>query len=252
MQTSLNTYAAARWDDEGQPELLSRAADTIAAVNAQAISANGSVVAGGAVNTTNGKSVAFRWTSRGGVTALPNPTTGFFAIDGATASGISGDGRVIVGYGQNVAGEEEAIFWVEGQPYRVSDVAHTAGVLPPSWEPFRAHATDYFGNTICGYGRATSGKLEAFVLILDATPPAPPVVAPAVRPFYTRSNGTFAIRYPALPGLRYRVRGESDLGSLAPLTPWSVGLGIEHEFLATPAVTGGASAFFLQVEAAAP
>ena len=143
--------------------------------------------------------MAFKWTAAGGIVALPNPTTGFYAIDGAAANKVSGDGRVIVGYGVNVAGDEEAIFWVDGLPFRVSDVAYAAGVLPPSWEPFRAYGVDYFGNSICGYGRSTSGGIEAYVLILDATPAPPPLVAPTIRPSFDRGNGTLSIRYPTVP-----------------------------------------------------
>lgn len=209
------------------------------------------MVVGSGVNTVTGKGVGFKWTTAGGVVGLPNPTTGYYAIDGATATKISGDGRVIVGYGVNVAGSDEAIFWVDGHPYRVSDVAYAAGVLPPSWEPFRTYGVDYFGNTICGYGRATSGKLEAYALTIDATPAPLPLVAPVIRPSFTPGTG-LSIRYSTVPGLRYRMHGGSNLQSLAPLGNWSAGLGIEEEFVANPAVTGGSNKFFLRLEVALP
>jgi hypothetical protein len=134
---------------------------------------------------------------------------------------------------------------VDAQPYRVSDVANAAGVLPPSWEPYRAYGVDYFGNTICGYGRATSGKLEAFVLVLDATPAPPPLVAPVTRPSFTATNSTFSIRYPTVPGLRYRVHGGTNVQLMLPLSNWSAGLGIEHEY---SRATGGAKSYFLRLE----
>ena len=175
--------------------------------------------------------------------ALANPTTGYYAIEGATASSISGDGRVIVGYGQNVAGNEEAIFWVDGRPYRIPDVV----VLPQDWEPFRATGADHFGNTIVGWGRGTSGAFEAYALILDATPAPPPPVAPTLR--YSFASGTgLTVRYPTVPGRRYRMHGGTDLASLPALGTWTNGLGIDHEFVATPAMTGGASRFFLRLE----
>ena len=248
VQTSLNTQAAARWDNGGTPVLFSQAGNTIQAVSANGISPDGSVVVGSAVNTFTGKGVAFKWTAAGGVVALPNPTTGYYAIDGAAAIKVSGNGRVIVGYGVNVAGDDEAIFWVDGQPYRVADVAYAAGVLPPSWEPLRAYGVDYFGNSICGYGRATSGRIEAYALILDATPAPPPLVAPTIRASFNRSNGTLSIRYLTLPGLSYRIHGGSSVPNLAPLGGWSGGLGFEQEYSAGPAVTGGASSFFLSLE----
>ena len=244
----LGAYAAARWDDGGNPALFSQGGDAIQAVTANAILPDGSVVVGSAVNTATGKGVAFKWTSPTGVVALPNPTTGYYAIDGATALNVSGDGRVIVGYGQNVAGDEEAIFWVDGQPYRVSDVAYAAGVLPPSWQPFRATGVDYFGNTIVGWGRGTSGAFEAYALTLDATPTPPPLVAPILRPTFNAAASTLSFRYQTLPGLRYRVHGGTNVLSLAPLGSWSAGLGVEQEYSAGPAVTGGAASFFLSLE----
>jgi uncharacterized membrane protein len=241
---SLGAYAAARWDDGGNPVLFSQGGDTIQAVTANAISPDGSIVVGSAVNTVTGKGVAFKWTSPGGVVALPNPTTGYYAIDGASALKVSGDGRVIVGYGQNVAGDEEAIFWVDGQPCRVPDVV----VLPEYWEPFRATGVDYFGNTMVGWGRGPSGAFEAYALTIDATPAPPPLVAPTIRASFNRGNGTLSIRYQTVPGLRYRIRGGSIVSPLEPLGPWSAGLGIEQEFSADSSITGGAASFFFSLE----
>src|SRR5262249_5579374 len=155
------------------------------AVAANAISPDGSVVVGSAANTVTGKGVAFKWTAATGVVALPNPTTGFYAIDGAAALGVSGDGSVIVGYGDNAHGDQEAIFWVNGQPYRIPDVV----ILPQDWEPFRATGADYFGNTILGWGRGVSGGFEPYALILDATPAPPPLVAPILKYSYTAGTG---------------------------------------------------------------
>jgi uncharacterized membrane protein len=240
---ALGAYAAARWDEAGTPLLFSRPGDATQAVAANAISPNGSIVVGSGVDTSTGKGVAFKWTTANGVVALPNPTTGRYAIDGATALGISGDGRVIVGYGMNVAGDQEAIFWVDGQPYRVSDV-----LLPPLWEPFRATAADYFGNTIVGWGRGPSGGFEPYVLTIGATPTPPPLVAPTGR--YSFTSQGLSMRYQTVPGLRYRVHGGSNLAALAPLTVWTDGIGAEQEFVVTPAVSGGSSSFFLKLEVA--
>jgi hypothetical protein len=88
-------------------------------------------------------------------------------------------------------------------------------------------------------------------LILDATPAPPPVVAPTIRSTLDVGNGTMSVRYPTTPGLRYRVHGGSNLTSLAPVGNWSDGTGIEQEFVATSALTGGASSYFLRVEMAA-
>ncbi len=245
VQTGLSTQAAAYWDDGGAPELFSNAGDAIIAVTATAINPDGTVVVGAGVHAVSGASVAFKWTPARGTIALPNPTTGFYAISGATAVRVSGNGRVIVGWGLNVAGDPEAIFWVDEQPYLVSSVADAAGVLPSQWEPHKAYGVDYSGNSICGYGKATSGRIEAFALIIDATPTPPPVVAPPVTASFNHTTGAFTIRYPTVLGLSYRVRGGNSPAALTPIGDWMPGSGIQQEF--TPA-TGGASEYFLQVE----
>jgi hypothetical protein len=148
-----------------------------------------------------------------------------------------------VGYGENVAGNQEAIFWVNGQPYRVPDVV----ILPGSWEPFSAYGVDYFGNTIVGYGRGDTGGFEAYALVLDATPSPPPLTAPVLRYSFTPGTG-LSVRYSAVPGLRYRMHGGTNIVSLSAIGNWTNGLGIDQEFIATPAVTGGASRYFLRLE----
>ncbi len=248
--TGLSTQAAARWDNGGAPVPFSKEGDTIQAVSANALTPDGSIVVGSAVNNITGKGVAFKWTAATGVVALPNPTTGGrYAIDVAAAMGVSGNGRVIVGYGENVAGDDEAIVWMDEQPYRVAAIANSAGVLPSLWETFRAYGADYFGNLICGYGRATSGKLEAFLLVLDASPAPPALVPPSLRFAFTPAQG-LSVRYQTVPGLRYRIHGGNDVQALAPLSDWNPGFGIDQEFLATPALTGSARNFFLRLEVA--
>lgn len=71
-----------------------------------------------------------------------------------------------------------------------------------------------------------------------------------LRTAFNAGKRTLSIRYPTVSGLRYRVQGGSSLGSLAPLGDWIAGFGIEQEFVATPAVTGGANNFFLRLEVA--
>jgi len=154
-----------------------------------------------------------------------------------------------VGYGENVLGDDEAIFWVDGQPFRVSDIAFAAGVLPPSWAPQRAYGVDYTGNSISGFGRATSGKLEAYLLVIDTTPAPPPVVAPSVDFAYDRTGNSLKVHYQTAPGAEYRILGGSNLQSLAPLGGWQAGTGGPVEFVAGPATTGGAPSYFLRVEA---
>ena len=66
------------------------------ACRASAISADGSVVVGGCDGTATQPPEAFRWTQSGGMVAL-NRTPAFRNVSSSTATGVSGDGSVIVG-----------------------------------------------------------------------------------------------------------------------------------------------------------
>jgi probable HAF family extracellular repeat protein len=85
---------------------------------AQAVSADGSVVAGYAnTNYPNASQRAFRWTATGGMQDLdsnPNDTAG------ADAYGISADGSVIVGAysGPGECGQGCAFSWPDGTPFQ--------------------------------------------------------------------------------------------------------------------------------------
>jgi uncharacterized membrane protein len=249
-QASLTQQAAVLWDNGGAPELLHKLGGSVLGVSAQAITPDASVVVGFAYNTTTGKNTAFKWTVEGGIVALPDPTTGTHALTYTTAVRVSANGRVIVGFGENVLGREEAIFWVDEQPFRVSDIAFAAGALPPSWEPFRAYGVDATGNSICGYGQATSGKIEAYVLVIDASyvpPQPPPPPLPIIKSAFT--EGSLSIRFVGVTGIDYRIRGGKNLKTWTTLEDWKEGTGQEVVFATIPDLSD--SEYFIQVEARA-
>lgn len=249
-QASLTQQAAVMWTHGGAPVVLHKTGDTVLGLSALSISPDGSVVAGFAYNAGTGKNTAFKWTESGGMVALSPPTTGTHALTYTTAVRVSANGRVIVGYGENVLGNEEAVFWVDEQPFRVSDIAFAAGALPASWEPFRAYGVDATGNSISGYGRATSGKIEAYVLVLDASyipPQPPPPPLPIIKSAFI--EGSLSIRFVGVPGIDYRIRGGKNLKTWNTLDDWKEGTGQEVLFATIPDLSD--SGYFIQVEARA-
>jgi probable HAF family extracellular repeat protein len=69
------------------------------------VSADGSVVVGGAENAA-GKDRAFRWTAARGMEDL-----GTLGGSGSVAFGVSADGSVVVGWARNAAGQAHAFRW---------------------------------------------------------------------------------------------------------------------------------------------
>jgi len=86
---------------------------------ANGVSADGSVVVGNSHSASSGIGEAFRWTSGGGMVSLRDLLVnhGVSNLTGCklvAATGISADGRTIVGYGTNPDGNTEA--WIATVP----------------------------------------------------------------------------------------------------------------------------------------
>lgn len=145
-KTTPGQYEAFRWAEGPLGfEILNMPAKTVSS-EAKGISADGKVIAGTFRGTDNSSIKAFRWKD-GNTADLGNPSTsGYFM--GVNA--ISGDGNVIVGYGQTgTAGKKgefgvwDAFRWTDGASFTF---------LPtmPGFEQHVANAASYDGSVIVG------------------------------------------------------------------------------------------------------
>lgn len=137
-------YEAFRWQASGLT-LLPMPGDTVSS-QAYGISADGSVIAGTLRGDAPTSLQAFRWKD-GTTTALGNPSTKPYYVMGV--GGISGDGNVIVGYGQtgtignNQLAIQDAFRWAEGTGFQF--LPKMAG-----FEQIVANAANFDGSVIVG------------------------------------------------------------------------------------------------------
>ena len=83
--------------------------------SASGVSADGSVVVGGSTYSVYGYTQAFRWTSDGGMVGLGYPPGEPLVEPFSTATGVSGDGLVVVGAGSfDYRYSDEAFRWTSG------------------------------------------------------------------------------------------------------------------------------------------
>lgn len=244
-------YRAALWIDGANPVLLTSTDPNIIPIDAFDMTPDGSVVVGRAYKSSANIDVAYRWTAQTGAVALGMPHEGgYYTMHTATAYRISRNGHVIVGYGNNSAGTDEAIYWddrelnpVDGGP-GTHRVAAVAGIPTPL--QLYAYAVDYFGNTIVGYGFDNTA-LEGYAFVIDVNLPPPTLAAPGTHYFFDPATHKLTIRYQTVPGLKYRVLGGSNVAALGALSAFSSGLGEEREY----SVTNPGSRYFLRVEVSA-
>jgi probable HAF family extracellular repeat protein len=116
---------------------------------ASGVSADGSVVVGGAYNAA-GQLRAFRWTASGGMQNL-----GTLGGNWSAANGVSADGAVVVGYARNAAGQERAFRWT------ASGGMQDLGTLP-RYDRSYAYAVSADGAVVVGYARNAAGQERAF------------------------------------------------------------------------------------------
>jgi probable HAF family extracellular repeat protein len=125
---------------------------------ANAVSADGSVVVGAAYNAA-GQWRAFRWTAARGMRDL-----GTLGGDGSEALGVSADGSVVVGWAENAEGYQRAFRWTAARGMEDLNTTY-AHLLTDGSELLRAHAISPDGRYIVGLGyNAATGREEAFLL----------------------------------------------------------------------------------------
>lgn len=125
---------------------------------ALAVSEDGLVVVG----YVNDK--AFRWTQQSGMVEISEPSSG---ISSSVASGVSGDGQRIVGWGTTSDGDA-AFLWDAEQGMRRLDVVLSSDFVAEftGWKLTHATAISGDGRTIVGYGTNPSGQTEGWFLEL--------------------------------------------------------------------------------------
>ena len=130
---------------------------------ANGVSADGSVVVGGAENAA-GYWRAFRWTASGGMQDL-----GTLGGNHSRASGVSADGAVVVGWAINAAGLGRAFRWTASGGMEDLNTTYYACLLTDGSVLGAASAISPDGRYIVGGGyNAATGRWEAFLLDTQA------------------------------------------------------------------------------------
>jgi probable HAF family extracellular repeat protein len=115
---------------------------------AYGVSADGSVVVGGADNAA-GQTRAFRWTAAGGMQDL-----GTLGGRRSEAYGVSADGSVVVGVADNAAGQERAFRWTAARGMQ------DLGTLGGNWS--EAYGVSADGSVVVGVAENAPWQGRAF------------------------------------------------------------------------------------------
>ncbi len=150
------------WRADGSATVLGKLPGDAEAI-ASAASRDGSVVVGSSKDNM-GNYHAFRWAMETGMVALGRDGDGFL---GSFATSISGDGRMVVGWGTTAAGDV-ALIWDADHGLRQLTAALLADyrLQIEGWKLIRATAISGDGRTIAGSGTNPQGQTEAWIVKL--------------------------------------------------------------------------------------
>ena len=150
------------WHPAGEVSLLGTLPGDVSAA-ATAVSRNGGVVVGYSTDPSSHQR-AFRWTQQSGMVALPTTTDQLYDV---IASATSGDGQLVVGWGNMPTGET-ALVWDELHGMRRLDDVLIAEYQTKieGWSLSRATAVSDDGRTITGFGITPEGRTEAWIVSL--------------------------------------------------------------------------------------
>jgi len=150
------------WDAAGQVTVLGHLQNDVAAV-ATAVARDGATIVG---YSSDGlaRERAFRWTLATGMTLLGSGQEG---LGDVVATGVSGNGQVMVGWATSPVGEV-ALIWTEGSGLsRLEELIRARFQLDmKGWMLTRATGISDDGLTIVGQGLNPQGQLEGWVLKL--------------------------------------------------------------------------------------
>jgi probable HAF family extracellular repeat protein len=131
---------------------------------ARGISSDGQVIVGASTSTSGIE--AFRWTQATGMVGLGDLPGGDFY---STAYAATADGSIIVGESRTTLIDSDAFIWTSATGMRsLQEVLineHGLGQALAGWRLSNALISDD-GNVIVGTGRAPSGRLEGFVVVI--------------------------------------------------------------------------------------
>lgn len=116
---------------------------------AYAVSADGQVVVGVSLNSSNSTATAFRWTAATGMVSL-----GTLGGNRSYAHGVSADGSVVAGYSYDTANRVRAYRWANGVMEALS--------MPSDVRWSAAYGTSADGSVVVGQLSLGQGRLRAF------------------------------------------------------------------------------------------
>jgi probable HAF family extracellular repeat protein len=130
--------------------------------DADAVSADGSVVVGQAADRSNVLE-AFRWTRATGMIGLGFVDGAGVNYPGSVALGVNSNGSVIVGQSSNASNTSEAFRWTQATGIRsLAGLLAGAGVNLGGWQLLTANAVSLDGQFIVGQGVDPSRANEAY------------------------------------------------------------------------------------------
>jgi len=150
------------WNSVGEAFVLGLLPGDISAA-ATAVSRDGSTVVGYSTQSSSHPR-AFRWTPQTGMAAIASTTD---SLTDVIASSVSGDGQVIVGWG-NTPNGESALIWDESHGMRRLEDMLKADYQTKiaGWVLARATAISDDGRSIAGMGVNPGGNTEGWILRL--------------------------------------------------------------------------------------
>ena len=162
------SYEAFRWTQaDGMVGLGDLAGGGAFYSVARSTSGDGSVIIGESSSTaTPDGNEAFRWTQATGMVGLGDFAGGLAA---SSARGISSDGKIIVGYGYNAAGQAAAVWDTPGGMRHLQSVLSSEyGVEFAGWTLRNANAISPDGRSVGGVGTDPLGNTQAWMAQINS------------------------------------------------------------------------------------